>query len=501
MQSIIQSNSVSSTVEDGTLELYPDEWGASSFDPTNERKVLDLFDHYVANHMPAHLIYLGPGSQRRIVGREELATFIKPRTPQNGEIAKIKSRQDAIRELVKPALDYAIFSHRWCREGEPTFDDIRNGREYDNDGFQKLSKFCEKAREMGYKLAWSDTCCIDKTSSVELDEAIRSMFRWYRNAAICIVHLAESLNVEQMKNDPWFTRGWTLQELLAPLSIKFFNKQWSPMLCCMGLNNDKNDDPFMSDISTITGIPIPHLRHFSPGLNHIREKMVWASKRTTTRIEDAAYSLVGIFDVSVPTAYGEGERAFHRLVEAITERCDEWEMFAWAGPSSSHEYSTAIPRSPRCYSSFDASNFPQERKDAQNVEVHGDRNFVFMREGLQIKLAIRSGDLKPHHGGTYQFVEPPRPGMTASFAPVVVQTSRSMEDNYEFALGIVNYERTEQRGKESGMLYPQKNYLCFLLGRSKEEKVFHKVNTSNVLTVRTTFQGWGSFEPLVTVWL
>jgi hypothetical protein len=133
--------------------------------------------------------------------------------------------------------------------------------------------------------------------------------------------------------------------------------------------------------------------------------------------------------------------------------------------------------------------------------VYGDRNFVLMRQGLQIKLVITTGKFEPHHGGTHRFVVPPRPGLTASFASVVVQTSHSIEENDEFALGIVNYERSEHRGKEVGILYSQKNYLCFLLVRSKEGKVFHKVNTSNVLTVRTTFPGWGSFEPLVTVWL
>lgn len=457
-----------------------------------------MFDHYITNQMPTHLIYLGPDSEMRIVGRGELTKLIKPRTPRSGESDTIQSHQDAIRELVKPALKYAILSHRWLREGEPTYGDIMEGNAAGM-GSQKLSKFCEKAREMGYRLAWSDTCCIDKTSSTELDEAIRSMFRWYRNAAICIVHLAESLNVQDMKNDPWFTRGWTLQELLASLSIKFFNKNWSP-ICDTGLKNDKDDGQLMSDISAITGIPVLDLRHFSPGPNEIRKKMAWASRRSTTRIEDAAYSLIGIFDVSMLTAYGEGEWAFHRLMEVLMERCDEWGMFAWAGPSSDHEYSAAIPRSPRCYCPFDASNFPEQRRDVQNMEVHGDRSFVFMRQGLQIKLAIRSGELETQHGGTYKFFVPTRPGLVAPFAPVVVQTSGPIEKEHELALGIVNYERSQHRGEEVGMLNPQKDYLCFLLGRNKA-KAFYKVNTSNVLTVRTMFPGWGSFEPLVTVWL
>ncbi|KAG1720930.1 heterokaryon incompatibility protein-domain-containing protein [Suillus lakei] len=482
-------------IEEAALELYPDEWGAPLFDPTNEKEVLQLFDHYVTNHMPTHLIYIGD-SEMRIVGRGELNKLFKPRMPNAGD--KIQSSQDAIRELVKPALKYAIFSHRWLREGEPTFQDIRHKRECGKDGFQKLSKFCEKARDLGYRLAWSDTCCIDKTNSTELDEAIRSMFRWYRNANICIVHLSDSLDVQQMKNDLWFTRGWTLQELLASLSIKFFDKNWQP-LCRTGLPNDKHDVQLMNDISTITSIPVEDLQHFSPGLTQIRKKMIWASKRTTTRVEDAAYSLVGIFDVSMPTAYGEGEWAFHRLMEVIIQRCDEWDIFAWAGPSSSH--STAIPRSPRCYYPFDASKFPEERRDRHNREVHGDNKFVLTRQGLQIKLVVAIGKLEPQHDGTFRFITPPRFTTTIPFAPVVVQTSRPIDKYREFALGIVNYERGQSRGEEAGVLDPQKEYLCLLLGRTGEGKELQKVNTSNVLTIRTTFAGSSSPESLDVVWL
>ncbi|KAG0694766.1 hypothetical protein DFH29DRAFT_307286 [Suillus ampliporus] len=499
MQSIARKKLVSLTIEEGTLELYPDEWGAPPFDPTNEREILQLFDHYVTNHMPAHLLYIGD-SEMRIVGRGELSKLIKPKMPEPGELGKIQSRQDAIRELVKPVLEYANFSHRWLREGEPTFQDISEGRECGGGGFHKLSRFCEKARELGYRLAWSDTCCIDKTSSTELDEAIRSMFRWYRNAAICIVHLADSLDVQQMNDDVWFTRGWTLQELLASLSIKFFNKEWEP-LCRTGLPNDKHDVQLMNGISKITSIPVEDLQHFSPGPTQIRKRMTWASKRTTTRVEDAAYSLVGIFDVSMPTAYGEGEWAFHRLMEVIIQRCDEWDIFAWAGPSSSHGISAVIPRSPRCYCPFDMSNFPEERKDEHNREVHGDKKFVLTRQGLQIKLLVVYGKLEPQHDGTHRFLVPPRFTTSAPFAPVVIRTSCSIDKYREFTLGIVNYERGQHRGEEVGVLYPQKYYLCLLLGRSGEGKELHKVNTSNVLTVRTTFPGWGSHEPLVVVWL
>ncbi|KAG1860218.1 hypothetical protein DFJ58DRAFT_281196 [Suillus subalutaceus] len=479
--------------------------------------------------MPTHLLYIGD-SEIRIVERGELSKLFKPRKLNDDELNKIQSTKDAIRELIKPALKYAIFSHRWLREGEPTFQDIPHGWECDKDwfqklskfcnkarelgwrlawsntpcidkecgkdGFQKLSKFCEKARELGYQLAWSDTCCIDKTNSTELDEAIRSMFNWYRNADICIVHLADSSNSQQMMDDAWFTRGWTLQELLAALSIKFFGKNWEP-LSHTSLPNDKHDVQLMNDISTITGISVEDLQHFSPGLTQIRKKMKWASKRTTTRVEDVAYSLIGIFNVSMTTAYGEGEWAFHRLMEIIIQRCDEWDMFAWAGPSSSH--SAAIPRSPRCYCPFDASNFPEERKDGQNREVHGDNEFMLTRQGLQIKLVVTKGELQPQRDGTFWFIARPK-FTTAPFAPVVVQTSRSI-DNREFMLGIVNYERDRHKDKEVGVLYPKKDYLCFLLDRAGEGKKLHKVDTSNVLTVRTIFPAQRSQEPLVVVLL
>jgi len=484
------------TTEEDTLELYPDEWGAPPFDPTNEKEVMQLFDFYVTNHMPTHLIYIG-NEKMMIVRRGELSRLFKPRVPNGSELNKIRSSKDVIRELVKPVLKYAIFSHRWLREGEPTLQDIHHGRECGKDGFQKLSKFCEKARELGYQLAWSDTCCIDKTNNTELDEAIRAMFKWYRNADICIVHLADSLDSQQMKNDVWFTRGWTLQELLAPLSIKFFRKDWKP-LCYTDLPNDKHNVQLMKEISTITSISVQDLQNFSPGPTQIRKKMRWASKRMTTRVEDAAYSLVGIFDVSMPIAYGEGEWAFHRLMEVIIQRCDEWDMFAWAGPSSSH--SAAIPRSPRCYCPFDASRFPEERKDKQNREVHGDNKFMLTRQGLQIKLAVVNGELQRQHDRTFRFIVPAK-FTTASFAPVAVQASRLIDKYREFALGIINYERGQHRDKEAGVLYPQKDYLCFLLGRTAEGKELQKVNTSNVLTVRTTFTGWGSFEPLVVLWL
>jgi hypothetical protein len=137
--------------------------------------------------------------------------------------------------------------------------------------------------------------------------------------------------------DPWFTRGWTLQELLAPKAIKFFSKLWSPLTA---KPNDKIPDlelgcPLWETISRFTQIPEDQLLNFEPGINRVNEMMVWASKRKTTRVEDMAYCLIGIFNVPLSIAYGEGRMAFHRLQVEIVQRSHDRGLFVWNGPSSS----------------------------------------------------------------------------------------------------------------------------------------------------------------------
>lgn len=217
-------------------------------------------------------------------------------------------------------------------------------------GYEKLKNFCREARQYNVEFAWSDTCCIDKSSSTELDESIRSMFRWYRNSEICIVHLAKSTTIEDILHDEWTERGWTLQELLAPFSIKFFDKDWMPMTKDL---NDKRTEATTKILQTLekaTGIPHNEIYwQFNPGPVKVDERMVWAAKRKTTRVEDVAYSLMGIFDVSLQIAYGEGgDRAFYRLIEAIMQAGDP-SVLNWKGAAAKHHTSDAIPRSPKSF--------------------------------------------------------------------------------------------------------------------------------------------------------
>ena len=294
---------------------------------------LDWFNRYVMNEIPIRLIRL---SDMKFVGRIDVMKHFQSHVSEDFNDPS---------KLVK----YAILSHRWLDGGEPTYKRMKSFRALARGpGYRKLKKFCEKARAYGVEFAWSDTCCIDKSSSTELDESIRSMFRWYRNSYVCIIHLAQSETIQDIASDGWMKRGWTLQELLAPYRIKLFNKKWIPMT---GDENDKNseDTEVMKTLAEATGIHPNYLREFDPGPIKVNERMSWAAERKTTRVEDVAYSLMGIFDVSLQIAYGEGaDRAFCRLIEAIM-RAGDPSVLNWVGEPARHHSSSAIPQSPKCF--------------------------------------------------------------------------------------------------------------------------------------------------------
>jgi hypothetical protein len=214
---------------------------------------------------------------------------------------------------------YAILSHTWKEGQEVTLKDLTDGTGQEKTGYEKI-RFCgEQARRDGLQYFWVDTCCIDKSSSTELTEAINSMFRWYREAAKCYVYLSDVSIREYDENDQWawestfqksrwFTRGWTLQELIAPASVEFFSLEGKRL-------GDKRS--LERQVHEITGIAVQALQGHPLSNFNVTERMSWAAKRKTTRKEDEAYSLLGIFDIHMPLIYGEGNKAFIRLREEI----------------------------------------------------------------------------------------------------------------------------------------------------------------------------------------
>ncbi|RYP38348.1 hypothetical protein DL767_002588 [Monosporascus sp. MG133] len=223
--------------------------------------------------------------------------------------------EDLLNDRIPP---YAILSHTWGTE-EVLFKDLMGGTGKNKAGYVKI-RFCgDQAWRDGLKFFWVDTCCIDKSNSTELQEAINSMFRWYRNAAKCYVYLVDvstpahdvdkSIWEPAFRTSRWFTRGWTLQELIAPTSVEFFSREE------VRLGDRRSLERAIHDV---TGIPLEALRGGRQSDFGVHERMAWIEKRNTTREEDMAYSLFGIFDVQLPLLYGEGkEKALERLREKI----------------------------------------------------------------------------------------------------------------------------------------------------------------------------------------
>jgi hypothetical protein len=226
--------------------------------------------------------------------------------------------------------DYAILSHTWGKQ-EVIFDDLKNlDSAYDTDARSKANwdkiRFCaQQAERDGLDHFWVDTCCIDKSNSQELQEAINSMFRWYQNAKKCYVYLSDvECNTPDayseacrgwepaFRKSRWFTRGWTLQELLAPASVTFYSKEGE-------LLGDKQS--LKDTIHEITGIPVEALSGSRLSDFSVDDRFSWADNRQTTREEDRAYCLLGIFAVHLPLIYSEGEEnAFSRLRDAVATK-------------------------------------------------------------------------------------------------------------------------------------------------------------------------------------
>jgi hypothetical protein len=272
----------------------------------------------------------------------------------------------------------AILSHTWGNS-EVIFREAEAGgitgclEKFHTLGFDKIRHTCEQALKDGLNYVWIDTCCIDKSSSAKLSEAINSMFSWYKRSHVCYAYLSdvpptklslEGLLPDSFNSSRWFTRSWTLQELVAPSNLVFLASDWSVVA-----TRDSNTSP----VSTITGIDTFYLIHPNDKVSgkavhgpneksqaqrrgqdiwesihvvesvefpqiqlsvrlssaSIEERTSWASRRQATRVEDIAYCLLGIFGVNMPLVYGEGERAFIRLQEEIQKHSSDCSILAW----------------------------------------------------------------------------------------------------------------------------------------------------------------------------
>lgn len=240
--------------------------------------------------------------------------------------ARTKTLRDFLSEEELPP--FAILSHTWGKD-EVKYAEIQSP--VPGTGWQKIDYTCRQAILDGLEWVWVDTCCIDKTSSAELDEAIKSMFRWYQISHVCYAYLADVSVTASQRDEPafdsdirksrWFRRGWTLQELIAPKNVEFYSESWH----FIGSKTD-----LCSLISSVTRIGETYLNGHDILTASVAHRMSWASRRETARKEDIAYCLFGIFDINMPLIYGEGQKAFQRLQFAIMQaHPEDHTLYAW----------------------------------------------------------------------------------------------------------------------------------------------------------------------------
>ncbi|KAG2353162.1 hypothetical protein BDR07DRAFT_1434241 [Suillus spraguei] len=236
--------------------------------------------------------------------------------------------------------------HRW-EETEAVLPDIQDKVVYELNGLggiAKLQSFCKVARDAGYRWAWMDTCCIDKRSNTEVQESVNSMFVWYRHSALTIVYLSDvppSSKPGALARSIWNERGWTFQEFVAPKVVIFYQNDWSLYLGDRSPNH-KESSAIMKELENATGIDAHALVTFRPGMSAAREKLQWASKRVTTLQEDVAYSLFGIFGITLPVIYGERRQsALGRLLQEIVARSGDISVLDWIGQPS--EFNSCLP--------------------------------------------------------------------------------------------------------------------------------------------------------------
>ncbi|KAH7083292.1 heterokaryon incompatibility protein-domain-containing protein [Paraphoma chrysanthemicola] len=297
---------------------------------------------------------------------------------------------------------YAILSHTWGHE-EVTFAEFTGDQAAARrkEGYTKIDFTCRQALKDNLKYAWVDTCCIDKTSSAELSEAINSMFAWYASSQICYVYFSDVLKTTlqtSFRRSRWFTRGWTLQELIAPSDVKFFDRDWD----YLGTRDDLKEDIIkitsISESALFKAAKLNYQDHRALGLGQysVAKRMSWAAQRITTRIEDSAYCLLGIFDINMPLLYGEGSRAFIRLQQAIMQKTNDHSIFAWGFQlDSKHHLQQAREAGamPSEYSLIDShllAQSPADFKKCANVEraTISTAAFTMTNAGLEIEFPL-----------------------------------------------------------------------------------------------------------------
>ena len=300
-----------------------------------------------------------------------------------------------IEDVVGEYYRYAMFSHKW-EDNEPLFEKVTKVVVYDLEEFpthEKLKMFCKIVREAGFNWAWSDTCCINKGDHFVLQESLVSMFRWYQGSSMTVIFLRGVHPLARrgsLTKSIWNTRAWTLQEYHASKVVQFYTEDWTPYLN-LDIYNHKESPEIISEMEEATDISAAALMTLQPGLDYVREKLRLASTRQTTRVEDAAYSLLGIFSLSLPIVYGDGDRALGKFLALLLASSGDTSILAWTGRSGS--FNSCLPADIAVFDRSPASHIPSAIIDAEMVTTTAALRASSLNLILVTRLYDRLGEL------------------------------------------------------------------------------------------------------------
>jgi hypothetical protein len=402
----------------------------------------------------------------RLLGKSEQACSFESQLIFGELISSMTTHIDHARmeREVAEYYRYATFSHKW-EDSEPLFENVIRIVVYDLDEsltHDKLQMFCKIVRDSGFRWAWSDTCCINKADHFVLQEALVSMFKWYEGSALTIV-LLRGVRSPSKRGDLvgsiWNTRAWTFQEYHASKVVRFYTEDWKPYLN-LDIPNHKESPEIIAEMEEVTRVSAEALMALRPGLDDIREKLRLASTRQTTRVEDAAYSLLGIFSMSLPVVYGEGDKALGRFLAQLLTSSGDSSILAWTGRSGS--FNSCLPVNIAVFDQLPTTHIPPalERTEMDGITARlrsSSLNFTSL-----MRLYDRLHDLPvPLFVGQRMKL----PCLNFKLGPLSASRSKSGHVfRAQTAVGAVEI-KTEKDLSRFGPLYVVHPWIDFLLDR------------------------------------
>ena len=384
-----------------------------------------------------------------------------------------------IEQEVTKYYRYATFSHKW-EENEPLFEKVLQIVVYDleeSPTHDKLQMFCKIVRDAGFHWAWSDTCCINKADHFVLQEALVAMFKWYRGSSLTIIFLRGVRSPSQrgdLVRSIWNTRAWTFQEYHASKVVQFYTEDWTPYLN-LDIPNHKESPEIISEMEEATGVSAGALTELRPGPDDIREKLCLASRRETTLVEDAAYSLLGIFSISLPVVYGEGDQALGRLLGQLLTSSGDTSILAWTGKSGS--FNSCLPANITVFSQLPTLHIPLAMEDDEMDKITARLRASSLNFTLVMNLYDRLNELPiPLFVGQRMKL----PCLTFKLGPLSASRSRSERifRAQTAALGIVEIKTKEDLSRFDS-LYLIHPWIDFLLDRQPVGSVTETIPDAN----------------------